>query len=229
MQTLKQDYAPIGLLEMIPEAKRILDVGCFCGGTGRWLRAKFPDCIVTGIEMLGKAAEIAAPFYDRMIVSRFEGLDFEDNRLGAASFDTIITADVLEHMVNPWKTLQRLKPLLSADGVLYASIPNVRNLNVVMNLGKGLWPYEGAGIQDVSHLRFFTRASLVQMFNETGWVIDEIRLNLDPGLTTQFEGKDPSLINTIDTGNMVLKDLSRDDLLEFLTLQFFVRARPKTG
>jgi len=226
LQTLRQDYAPVGLLEMIPSAGRTLDVGCFCGGTGRWLKQKFPLCDLTGIEMLEKAAEIAKPAYDRIIVGRFETIDLGESGMTPRSFDTIITADFLEHLVNPWKALQRLKPLLRSDGALYVSIPNVRNLNLLANLAKGSWPYEGAGIQDVTHLRFFTRSSLVQMLMETGWSVDEIRVNPDPRLLPVFKGQDLSTITTINIGSMSLTELTRDDVHELLALQFFVRARP---
>ena len=68
LHTLDQNYAPVGLLEMIdPPPKRVLDLGCFCGGSGRWLKQRFPGCEVTGIEMLDKAAAISAQTYERVI------------------------------------------------------------------------------------------------------------------------------------------------------------------
>jgi hypothetical protein len=60
LETLDRDYAPTGLLEQIePAPRRVLDVGCVCGGTGRWLKRRFPGCQVVGIEMLPEAAAIA--------------------------------------------------------------------------------------------------------------------------------------------------------------------------
>ena len=132
LQTLEVDYAPVGLLEMIETPpRRVLDIGCFCGGTGRWLKARFPDCAIIGIEMLDKAAATAAEVYDRVIVNAFEQVDFAAEGLEQGSVDTIIAADVLEHLYNPWKALQRLKPLLVPGGAIYISLPNVRNLNVL--------------------------------------------------------------------------------------------------
>jgi 2-polyprenyl-3-methyl-5-hydroxy-6-metoxy-1,4-benzoquinol methylase len=226
LQTLKQDYAPVGLLEMISEADCVLDVGCFCGGTGRWLKQKFPSCKLTGIEMLEKAAGIAAPAYDNIIVGRFEEIDFGESGLEPDRFNTIIAADFLEHLINPWKALQRLKPLLNNDGAIYISIPNVRNLNLLANLATGSWSYAGAGIQDITHLRFFTRSTFVQMLTETGWVVDEIRVNPDPRLMAYFAGRDLTTITTINAGSMTLNNLTHQDVLEYLALQFFARAHP---
>lgn len=215
------------LLEMIPDApQQVLDVGCFCGGNGRWLKARFPGCLVTGIEMMEKAAAMASRDYDLVIVGRVEEVDFEEKGIVPGSIDTIIAADVLEHLFNPWKVLQRLKSLATSSGALYASIPNVRNLRVVHALAKGFWPYEGAGIKDITHLRFFTHAEVVKMFTETGWKIDALEFRLDQSLMPIVEGKDLTEIRSLALDGLALTNLSQDDLMEFLTLQFLVRAIP---
>ena len=41
---------------MAPKPLRVLDVGCFCGGTGRWLKTRFADVYMIGIEFLAAAA-----------------------------------------------------------------------------------------------------------------------------------------------------------------------------
>jgi len=71
------------------------------------LKQHFPGCEVIGIEMLDKAAAMAAQAYDRVIAGTFEQVDFETEGLIAGSFDAIIAADVLEHIYNPWQALQR--------------------------------------------------------------------------------------------------------------------------
>ena len=227
MHTLNHEYAPAGLLEMIKTApRRVLDVGCFCGGSGRWLKTQYAGCEVIGIEPLSAAAEQAAIIYEQVINKSLEKIDFKEEGFGRGSFDTIIAADVLEHMINPWKSLERLRQLLLPEGFLYASIPNVRNLRVLQNLAEGRWLYEGAGIQDISHLRFFTRAQIFEMFMQTGWVVDEIRINPDPQLTEVFKDKDLNAIDTLEAGSLQLKHLSTVDVLELVALQFFVRAHP---
>lgn len=227
LQTLEHDYAPVGLLEMVaPAPKRVLDVGCFCGGSGRWLRQRFPDCEIIGVEMLDKAAAIAAPNYNRVIVSTIEKLNFSDEGLMPRSFDSIIAADVLEHLYNPWHALQRLRSLLAPGGAIYVSLPNVRNLNILSALAAGEWRYAGAGILDITHVRFFTRAQAIDMLSQTGWVVGEIRKNADPHLAPAFEGKALDEIKTINIGNLKLEGLERIDVMELMTLQFFIRAEP---
>lgn len=222
--TLKHDYAPVGLLQMLTTAPhQVLDIGCFCGGTGKWIKKQFPGTRVTGVEMLLNAAAIARESYDEVHVGKFEELDIDNWK---AKFDVIIAADVLEHIYNPWAALQRLKPLLTSGGSIFISLPNIRNLNILMGLAGGEWRYTGAGILDITHIRFFTKTQAVEMLQQTGWKIDEIRINPDPRLTPSFAGKDLGEIKTINAGKLKLEALTRNDVLELMALQFFVKATP---
>lgn len=223
LRTLAEDYAPVGLLEMaVAPPRRALDVGCFRGGTGRWLRERFPGVAVTGIEAMERAAALARPAYERVIARRFEDIDLAAE--GLVDFDLIVAADVLEHMVNPWRALERLRGGLATGGTLLVSLPNVRNLTILEDLRAGRWPYAGAGILDVSHLRFFTRASAAAMLEETGWRIVETRLNPDPRLLARLGGRDPRTMTSIDIGGLRLDGLRPLDAMELVSLQIFLRA-----
>lgn len=229
LETLNPSYAPTGLLEMIDQApRRVLDVGCFCGGTGRFLKRRYPGCEVIGIEMLGKAAELAQQVYDRVLVGTLEQLSFAEAGLEPRSFDVIVAADVLEHLFNPWQALQRLHGLIAPGGALYVSLPNVRNLKLLSELGRGRFDYAGAGILDVTHVRFFTRATAVAMLEQTGFVVEEVRLNPDARLAAVFEGKDMREINRLELDGLTLSGLGLQDVLELSSLQLFFRARPST-
>lgn len=222
--SLKHDYAPVGLLQMVSTPPReVLDVGCFCGGTGRWLKRQFPTTRVTGIEMLEKAAAVAREAYEEVHVGKFEDIDLS---AWQGKFDTIIAADVLEHMYNPWSVLQKLSPLLAPGGALYISLPNIRNLSILMGLVGGEWRYAGAGILDITHIRFFTKAQILEMLEQTGWQAGEVRINPDSRLMPSFQDKDLSQVKTINAGKLKLEDLNEQDVLELLALQFFIRATP---
>ena len=222
--SLKHDYAPAGLLQMVSTPPReVLDVGCFCGGSGRWLKTQFPTARVTGVEMLDKAAAIAREAYDEVHVGKFEDIDLS---AWQGKFDAIIAADVLEHMYNPWAVLQKLSPLLAPGGAIYISLPNIRNLNILRGLAGGEWRYAGAGILDITHIRFFTRAQILEMLAQTGWQAQEVKFNLDPRLMPSFKDVDLSTIQQINAGKLKLENLSHEDVLELLALQFFIRATP---
>jgi 2-polyprenyl-3-methyl-5-hydroxy-6-metoxy-1,4-benzoquinol methylase len=227
LETLNPSYAPTGLLELVaPAPRRVLDLGCFCGGTGRWLKRRFPGCEVVGIEMLDKAAAMAAEAYDRVIVGTLEDLDFEREQLLPGTFDAIIAADVLEHLFNPWRALQRLRPLLAPQGALFVSLPNIRNLKLMSELAKGQFAYAGAGILDVTHVRFFTRQSAVQMLEQTGYAVEDVRINPDQRLATVFEGINLDETTSIELDGLSLTGLGRQDLLELAALQLYLRCVP---
>ena len=141
-------------------------------------------------------------------------------------FDAIIVADVLEHIYNPWAALQRLKPLIAPKGAIYISLPNIRNLNILIGLTKGEWRYAESGILDITHIRFFTKAQALEMLHQTGWKVEEIRHNPDQRLTKNFEGMDINKITNFNAGNLKLDNLSQNDVVEMLTLQFLIRATP---
>jgi 2-polyprenyl-3-methyl-5-hydroxy-6-metoxy-1,4-benzoquinol methylase len=225
LTTLSHTYAPVGLLQMIPAAPRaVFDLGCFVGATGRWLKGQFPGVRVVGVELLPAAAEKARADYDQVFTGRFEEIDLAPL---TGQFDTIIAADVLEHLYHPWQSLERLKTLLAPGGALYVSLPNVRNLRVLEGLALGDWPYAGAGILDITHLRFFTRRSALRMLSETGWQVQDVRANLDPQLKGMIEGRDLNTVRNIQLKNLVLRDLPPGETVEFFTLQWFIRAIPQ--
>ena len=227
LHTLIPDYAPVGLLEMINTPPRqVLDIGCFCGGSGRWLKAKFPGCKLIGIEMLDKAAARAAEVYERVIVNTVEQVDFVAVGLPPGSVDAIIAADILEHLYNPWKALQRLRPLLAPGGAIYISLPNVRNLNVLAALANGQWQYAGSGILDITHIRFFTRVQALQMLEQTGWRVEDVRGHPDPDVKAVFGGRNLAGIQSLNAGLLKLEGLKELDVMELLTLQYFIRAVP---
>jgi 2-polyprenyl-3-methyl-5-hydroxy-6-metoxy-1,4-benzoquinol methylase len=155
-----------------PDASRILEIGCAEGGFARSLRLARPTSRleIVGVELFESAAKKAANVLDKVIVGNVEGIDlpYEDY------FDCIVFADVLEHLVDPWRMLRRAKNLLRRDGVIVASIPNVQHSRVLLNLILGRWEYEQYGIMDSTHLRFFTRKTINTLFTSTGYELRRV-------------------------------------------------------
>lgn len=155
-----------------PAARSVLDVGCGPGGFGQALRQDDPTREVWGIEVDEEVAAGAARFYDRMVVGAFP-----DALAGAGkTFDCVVFNDVLEHTVDPWAILRATVALLAPGGVVVASIPNVRNVSVVLDLVlRGNWTYRDIGILDRTHLRFFTSRSIRALFADSGFAVEALR------------------------------------------------------
>jgi 2-polyprenyl-3-methyl-5-hydroxy-6-metoxy-1,4-benzoquinol methylase len=150
----------------------VLEIGCGEGGTGVALKAEGRARSVTGIELMEKSAEKAKEVLDQVLVGNIEqmSLPFVEEQ-----FDVIIFADVLEHLVDPWSTLRRLKSYLKRGGLVVISLPNVRNWRVLMPLVfLGRWKYQDEGIMDRTHLRFFSRREMMGLLNECDFDIKVI-------------------------------------------------------
>ena len=166
-----------GRSEMVPwvptTAQRVLDVG---GGEGYFLHALRlqHQCETHLAEFSASACEAARPYVDHVwqgdfLTQPFNGLSHQ----GQAAFDCISFLDVLEHAAQPQDWLQRAKTLLTPEGVVVASIPNVGHWGVVADLLEGRWDYCPVGIHCVTHLRFFTERTMQALFAEAGYVIEQ--------------------------------------------------------
>jgi hypothetical protein len=79
-------------------------------------------------------------------------------------------------MVDPWQTLRAAHRHLQEDGVVVASIPNVRNARTLFDLCiRGNWAYVDMGVLDQTHLRFFTKKSIGALFDDAGYDIEVVR------------------------------------------------------
>lgn len=148
-----------------PSAKRILEVGCGHGHFGKLLK-EAQSAHVTGIDISPDAIRVAANNLDRTIVINLgvDSLPFEKDE-----FDCIICNDVLEHLVDPWHVLAELTHSLKPEGEVVASIPNIRHHKVLRPLiWPGDWNYAEIGILDRTHLRFFTRNTIIKLFESSG-------------------------------------------------------------
>ena len=85
-------------------------------------------------------------------------------------FDAVICGDLLEHLRDPWKTVQNLCRITRPGGRLIISVPNVMHIsNLYGMLREGNWAYEAQGIRDRTHLRFFTQRTARELVEQGGY------------------------------------------------------------
>lgn len=204
----------------------LLDIGCGAGATGKAVKDAYPEATVFGVEVNRAAVEVARTRIDRVMLGKFEEVDLEAEGVQPGSIDTVIVADVLEHMYDPWGVLVRLRPYLTADAQIIASIPNIRNLVVMEELAKGNWRYEEWGLLDVTHIRFFTLREIRRFFHETGYRVTQTTFNIDPRLAEYYNRHQGKPAFNVEFERMTLKNVNADEFSELCSLQFFVRAEP---
>jgi len=205
--------------------KCVLEIGCGSGATGKLIKERFPDATVIGVESNLQAADLARKRMDRVYATTFEELNADEPDFPKGRIDVALLLDVLEHMYDPWRALVKLKTVLAPGARVLASIPNVRNLILMDQLAQGRWRYEAAGLLDITHIRFFTLKDMTRLFEETGFrLISSFRLA--EGSLAKIPVPPEGETIDLHTDKVVLKQLSRQDVLELTATQFILLCEP---
>jgi 2-polyprenyl-3-methyl-5-hydroxy-6-metoxy-1,4-benzoquinol methylase len=161
------------MIAIVPEGiNTLLDIGCGAGTFGTALKQARPELRIFGIEF---NAEVVNP-----VPSSFEKVWIGDVNmilpsLPELTYDLIVFNDLLEHLVNPQEVLDKCVRLLRPEGRIMASIPNMRFWPILSDLlFQAEWRYRDAGVMDETHLRFYTRKSIIRMFQEAGFSVERI-------------------------------------------------------
>jgi len=149
---------------------RVLELGCGDGATLHWLKQSGYADETWGIELRDDMAQRAAEQVDRVwsgdALTRLA-------EIPSGSLQGILCLDVLEHLQDPWAVVDTLAEKLVPRGWIIASIPNLRRLPVLWNLGfRGRFEYADRGIMDRTHLRFFTRSTAVSLMHRKPMQVD---------------------------------------------------------
>lgn len=172
------DYVPLGtdpygahqlLIRHCAGSASVLDAGCSAGTIARELVKA--GAVVDGIEYDPEAAREAAAVCRRVLVGDLEtvSLDFP-----LAAYDAVLLADVIEHLREPVAAMARLRPHLKPGGRLIVSTPNVANWSSRLLHLAGRWDYQERGLMDRTHLRFFTKRTLLAAVQAAGYRVVEM-------------------------------------------------------
>ena len=205
---------------MLPKSySRVMDIGCGAGVTSKWLKQRCSAVEAIGVEIDIDAARYAGDALDRVIVVDIER-DKEFMGEFSGKIDLLLLLDILEHLQDPWSFLQRIKQVVNDQGCIIASIPNIRNVKVILPLVfGGQWRYSKSGLLDKTHLRFFTKKTILELFASAGLTVDMI------APTGPIERNNVKSV----TGALafVVNKATRGAITEFIAHQFLVRARKR--
>ncbi len=161
------------LLELIPKkSKRLVEVGSSSGALAEAFKRINRTCHYTGIEIDAERAELSRRHCDVVLIASIEDLS-------QASFNALlpvdcwIFGDTLEHLKDPWSLLKKIRDQASLQSSIVACIPNSQHWSLQVRLNCGEFRYEDTGLLDRTHLRFFTRTTMIEMFKSTGFRIVE--------------------------------------------------------
>jgi len=187
-------------------ARSILELGCSAGALGAALKARAEDVTVVGVELDPDYAKVAEGRLDRVVVADAEAF-IAGPPPPEAPFDCLIAADVLEHLVDPWTTLQRAAELVRPGGTVVVSVPNVLFFGGLLRIVRERrWPRDAEGLFDRTHLRWFSRSDAEELLRGAGLQ--------DIAIEPRFFVEGPSLRRR--------RRLARTPLAPFLPVQHIV-------
>ncbi|MBW4446675.1 MAG: methyltransferase domain-containing protein [Spirirestis rafaelensis WJT71-NPBG6] len=215
---LDENHSLKKMFRLVGENKRVADFGCATGYFAQLLSNK--KCKVTGIEINPDAAKAAEKYCEQVIVADLDFVSVTEV-LAGEKFDVAVFGDILEHLRNPWRVLEETQHLLKPDGYIVASIPNIAHGAIRLSLLQGKFEYTELGILDATHLRFFTRKTLVDMFERSGYLIGNIDCTKVPVFS------DIPLLPHIDKNDFSIEltqKIEQDEDAD--SFQFIIRAFP---
>jgi len=164
---------------MVPSAAQcILDVGCSNGTVGAALLRQDDGRIVVGIDNNELYVAEAAEKLSEVVKADLNNLRFTD-RFSVNSFDCIIFADILEHLVDPWSSLQNAVAVLKPQGSVVISLPNIRHITSLYAIfAHGYFPRRTRGLFDGTHLRWFTFKDMNSLCQAAGLRVVSVHLHL---------------------------------------------------
>ncbi|CAB4196510.1 metW, methionine biosynthesis protein MetW [uncultured Caudovirales phage] len=163
------------ILRNIKPSTRVLDIGCAYGRMTKYLKEQL-QCTTFIAEIDASAGKVASRWADMFFIGEdgdIENPDFFTNlkACGCDNIDYIIFADVLEHVRFSNSILEQSKKILSKDGSVWISIPNIGHNSVLIDLWNNKFNYTDTGLLDNTHIKFFTEDSIKRIVDNCGFKI----------------------------------------------------------
>lgn len=215
---LEQNSSLYKIMKLVGNNKKVIDFGCATGYLAKMLSGK--GCYVTGIEINQEAAKIAEQYCQRVITADLDSISIS-KIVEDQNFDVVVFGDILEHLRNPRNIIEEVKPILKPGGYIVASIPNIAHGAIRLALLQGKFEYTKYGILDDTHIKFFTRKTIEELFELSGYFIDTIERTTMPLFSNS------SLLPQVtkaDFNDQIISYVEQEKEVE--TLQFIIRAFP---
>jgi predicted TPR repeat methyltransferase len=151
-----------------PPGGTLLDLGAAGGELGAAVRGQFVRTI--GFEYDAERIPQLKERFDAAVIA-----DLETVRRLPPNVQTIVLADIVEHLRDTPTLLRCVRESLAPDGRLFLSVPNIANITVRLGLLFGVFEYRERGILDYTHLRFFTMRTIKREVENAGFRIIAVR------------------------------------------------------
>ena len=174
------------LLSIIPKnVKKIVEVGAAAGSMVTAYKEVVPDSYYIGIENFEEYYIRLKEICDAVYLANIEDCEaiwpyIEDS-------DCWIFGDVLEHLYDPWGLLKKIRKTIPLEGHICCSLPNAQHWSIQAKLNMGGFRYEESGLLDKTHIRWFTRQTMIELFQGAGFkVVDILAKVVDRGPAEKY-------------------------------------------
>ena len=173
------------ILDKIKKYSRVLEFGCAEGRMTRYMKEEL-SCEVYICEYNEEAFRNALKYAVDGVcgdILNFEWLEkFKDIR-----FDAILFVDVLEHLTDSVGALKKAGMLLSDEGEVLISIPNVTHNDILLKEIEEHFDYTTTGLLDDTHVHFWGRENITAFVESAGLSVRKIEgTYLETGFTEQL-------------------------------------------
>ncbi len=204
------------LLGYIPRsAGRVLEVGPINVARCRALKER-GAAVVAVVESAEESA-LAESFGGTVIQGEWQtlALSFADGY-----FDCIVCDDLLPRLRDPKPVLERLAGVLSPNGLMVLTVPNLQYYKTVTGLAEGHWTLAEEGVLAHSHIRFFTAYEAVRLVDAAG---------LEARGCSALLVDEPAMIpldaaGCIQSGRVSIGPLNDTEYLAFRTQEYVILA-----
>ena len=155
------EHQKIASLLLKNNVRSVLEVGPGNGGLIKYLHENGFE--VTGVEL----DDVCVERIKAMGIACYKGT-LESVKDQLLKYDAVIMCQVLEHVYHPVNSLKIIHSILSDNGILYLSIPNIGSYEARL-FGK-YW----RGLDLPRHITHFSPVTISRLLNDSGYSIEVI-------------------------------------------------------
>lgn len=168
------------------DCPKVLDIGCGDGELGEELK-KNKNSSVYGIDISEASVKEAEKKINKAYLCDIANEEIPEE-LKNTKFDYIVISEVLEHLMEPEKLLEKVKIFTNKETELIITVPNILFWKNRLKIFFGDFDYTETGLMDRGHVHFFSWESLKRILATCGYHIIDIKHHI-PTRGTKKIGK----------------------------------------